>query len=42
MDERPYDIVLFGASGFTGELTARYLARAAAPGARWALAGRNP
>ncbi|MEU8359159.1 saccharopine dehydrogenase NADP-binding domain-containing protein [Nonomuraea sp. NPDC048882] len=42
MDERPYDIVLFGASGFTGELTARYLARAAPPGARWALAGRDP
>lgn len=42
MDERPYDIVLFGASGFTGELTARYLAGAAAPGARWALAGRDP
>jgi short subunit dehydrogenase-like uncharacterized protein len=38
--ERPYEIVLFGASGFTGQLTAEYLARRA-PGLRWALAGRN-
>ncbi|MGV9777705.1 saccharopine dehydrogenase family protein [Streptosporangium sp. NPDC003464] len=40
-DDRPYDIVLFGSTGFTGELTARYLARSAGPGCRWALAGRN-
>ncbi|MEU4834630.1 saccharopine dehydrogenase NADP-binding domain-containing protein [Streptosporangium sp. NPDC023615] len=40
-DDRPYDIVLFGATGFTGALTAEYLARAAGPGLRWALAGRN-
>ncbi|MFI7638461.1 saccharopine dehydrogenase family protein [Nonomuraea sp. NPDC049400] len=39
--DRPYDIVLFGASGFTGALTAAYLADAAAPGTRWALAGRD-
>lgn len=39
--DRPYDIVLFGASGFTGALTADYLAGAAAPGTRWALAGRD-
>ncbi|NRQ32252.1 saccharopine dehydrogenase [Nonomuraea sp. NN258] len=39
--DRPYDIVLFGASGFTGALTAAYLARAAGPGVRWAVAGRN-
>ncbi len=36
-----YDVVLFGASGFTGELTAAYLAAHAPQGARWALAGRN-
>ena len=36
-----YDIVLFGATGFTGGLTAEYLARAAGPQTRWALAGRN-
>ncbi|MEU9019963.1 saccharopine dehydrogenase NADP-binding domain-containing protein [Actinomadura sp. NPDC048394] len=39
--DRPYDIVLFGATGFTGALTAEYLAGHADPGTRWALAGRN-
>ncbi|TQS40222.1 saccharopine dehydrogenase family protein [Cryptosporangium phraense] len=38
---RPYDLVLFGATGFTGGLTAEYLAGHAPPGLRWALAGRN-
>jgi short subunit dehydrogenase-like uncharacterized protein len=38
---REYDVVLFGATGFTGGLTAEYLARAADPQTRWALAGRN-
>jgi short subunit dehydrogenase-like uncharacterized protein len=42
MPEREYDIVLFGATGFTGGLTAEYLARAAGAHTRWALAGRNP
>lgn len=41
-DDRPYDIVLFGATGFTGALTAEYLARHAPAQLRWALAGRNP
>lgn len=41
-DDRPYDLVLLGATGFTGGLTAEYLARHAPPGLRWALAGRNP
>ncbi|GAA3102886.1 saccharopine dehydrogenase family protein [Streptosporangium carneum] len=40
-DDRPYDIVLFGATGFTGALTADYLARNAGSGCRWALAGRD-
>lgn len=39
--KREFDIVLFGATGFTGELTAEYLARSAPAKARWALAGRN-
>jgi short subunit dehydrogenase-like uncharacterized protein len=39
--ERQYDLVLFGATGFTGGLTARYLAAHAPRGLRWALAGRN-
>ncbi|MBL8947921.1 MAG: saccharopine dehydrogenase NADP-binding domain-containing protein [Myxococcales bacterium] len=39
---RPYDVVLFGATGFTGGLVARQLAaRATASGARWAIAGRD-
>ena len=33
--------MLFGATGFTGGLTAEYLAREAPDGLRWALAGRN-
>ncbi|MBB6627240.1 saccharopine dehydrogenase NADP-binding domain-containing protein [Nocardioides sp. KIGAM211] len=40
--DRPFDIVLFGATGFTGALTAEYLARHAPSGLRWALAGRSP
>lgn len=39
---REYDIVLFGASGFTGQLVAEYLAEHGRPGLRWALAGRSP
>ncbi|WP_290057527.1 saccharopine dehydrogenase family protein, partial [Amycolatopsis solani] len=38
---RAHDVVLFGATGFTGGLTAEYLARHAPAGLRWALAGRN-
>jgi short subunit dehydrogenase-like uncharacterized protein len=41
MAERDYDVVLFGATGFTGELTAEYLARKATGETRGALAGRN-
>ena len=39
--ERDYDIVLFGATGFVGELTAEYLAQHAPESARIALAGRS-
>jgi short subunit dehydrogenase-like uncharacterized protein len=39
--QREHDIVLFGATGYTGRLTAEYLARHAGEGTRWALAGRN-
>jgi len=38
---RRYDVVLFGATGFTGGLTADYLAANAPAEMRWALAGRN-
>jgi short subunit dehydrogenase-like uncharacterized protein len=39
-ETREYDIVLYGATGFVGKLTAEYLARAGT-GARIALAGRS-
>ncbi|GAA1984052.1 saccharopine dehydrogenase NADP-binding domain-containing protein [Catenulispora subtropica] len=38
---RKYDLVLFGATGFTGSLVADYLAEHAPAAARWALAGRS-
>ncbi|CAA9376978.1 MAG: putative membrane protein [uncultured Nocardioidaceae bacterium] len=38
---RDHDIVVFGATGFTGRLTAEYLAEHAPADCRWALAGRN-
>jgi short subunit dehydrogenase-like uncharacterized protein len=41
MADRRFDIVVLGATGFTGALTAEYLARNAPAGTRWALAGRN-
>jgi short subunit dehydrogenase-like uncharacterized protein len=40
--DREFDVVVFGATGFTGELTAAYLAGAAPDRCRWALAGRSP
>ncbi|WP_148613802.1 saccharopine dehydrogenase family protein [Nocardioides rubriscoriae] len=40
-DQRDLDLVLFGATGFTGGLTADYLAEHGPSGLRWALAGRN-
>ncbi|MEI4272640.1 saccharopine dehydrogenase NADP-binding domain-containing protein [Klenkia sp. LSe6-5] len=41
MSDRPYDLVLFGASGFVGRLVAGYLAEHAPAGTRIALAGRT-
>jgi short subunit dehydrogenase-like uncharacterized protein len=38
---RRYDLALFGATGFTGGLTADYLAAHAPAAMRWALVGRN-
>ena len=38
---RELDVVLFGATGFTGGLTAAYLAQHGPDGLRWGLAGRN-
>ncbi|WP_330263256.1 saccharopine dehydrogenase family protein [Streptomyces griseorubiginosus] len=39
--DRPYDIVLFGATSFAGTLTAEYLAAHGPDGLRWAIAGRS-
>ncbi|WP_280265838.1 saccharopine dehydrogenase family protein [Nocardia wallacei] len=41
MADREFDLVLFGATGFVGKLTAQYLTQAAPAGARIALAGRS-
>ncbi|MEH0167706.1 trans-acting enoyl reductase family protein [Paucibacter sp. JuS9] len=43
MQQRPFDLVLFGASGFTGRLVAEYLLQRYGQDGelRWALAGRN-
>jgi short subunit dehydrogenase-like uncharacterized protein len=41
MPERQYDVVVLGATGFTGALTAEYLAAHAPESTRWAIAGRN-
>jgi short subunit dehydrogenase-like uncharacterized protein len=41
MADRDHDIVIFGATGFTGQLTAEYMARNAPAETRWALAGRS-
>src|SRR5262249_45520080 len=42
IDKRENDVVVFGATGFTGRLTAEYLARKAQrEPLRWAIAGRN-
>ncbi len=38
---RSHDVVLYGASGFTGRQTAAYFAAHAPDGVRWAIAGRD-
>ncbi len=38
---RDFDIVIYGATGFTGRLVAEYLAEAYPTGVRWAMAGRS-
>ena len=42
-DDRKYDLVVYGASGFTGSLVVEYLARRYPPAEalRWAVAGRH-
>ncbi len=36
---REFDIIVYGATGFTGRLVAEYLVQTGAP--RWAMAGRS-
>jgi short subunit dehydrogenase-like uncharacterized protein len=40
-DARPFDLIVWGATGFTGRLVAEAVAHAAPPGLRWAVAGRD-
>jgi short subunit dehydrogenase-like uncharacterized protein len=40
-ERRKYDVVLFGATGFTGRLIAEYIARTYGSSISWAIAGRN-
>ena len=39
--DRQFDVVLFGATGFTGRQTVAYFTRHAPPHLRWAIAGRS-
>ncbi|KGE04942.1 saccharopine dehydrogenase family protein [Pseudohaliea rubra] len=39
--QRDFDIVIYGATGFTGRLVAEYLAQQQGHGLSWAMAGRN-
>ena len=39
--ERTYDVVIYGATGFTGRLAALYMQSAAPTGTTWAIAGRS-
>lgn len=39
--DRPFAITVYGATGFTGRLTAEYLARTVGAEVPWAIAGRN-
>src|SRR5262245_16419866 len=39
--EREFDVILYGASGFTGRQTVQYFEEHAPAGLRWAIAGRD-
>jgi hypothetical protein len=39
--QRQYDIVLFGATGYTGNLTAEHIATHLPTDLKWAIAGRS-
>lgn len=39
--DRDFDIIVYGATGYTGRLVAEYLGQAYPQGVRWAMAGRS-
>jgi len=41
MSARQYDLVIFGATGYTGKLCAEHVARTLPTDLKWALAGRS-
>jgi len=40
-ETRQYDIVVFGATGYTGKLTAEHIAFSLPTNLKWAIAGRS-
>ena len=40
-DQKPLDLVVFGATGFTGKLVTRYLSTRPGTTQKWAIAGRS-
>ena len=38
---REFDVIVYGASGFTGRLVAEYMGKTYGDSANWAMAGRN-
>jgi len=41
MSTRPFDIIVYGASGYSGAITCEYLANKASSNVKWAIAGRD-
>ena len=41
MSEREFDIIVYGASGFTGRLVAEYMQQQYGRSVNWAMAGRS-
>lgn len=40
-EHRKYDLLLLGATGYTGQLVANYIAENVASDLKWAIAGRD-
>jgi short subunit dehydrogenase-like uncharacterized protein len=39
--DRPFDLILLGATGYTGKLSAEYITRNLPTDLKWAVAGRS-